>query len=266
MQSLRALAMVFLGVIALATPIRADDIVPIALHLTPGRYTRTEKLVHLVTFEMNKALRSLAGTRADDKIVLEDRARVLVISDANALSETETNSRRFGGDNPKDKTVKERTEQYSGAIAANAVRTPARAVLGDAGDGALDQLPDIALAPGQTWTFSRRIRTDRELGEGEMKYTDKLLRVETRNGHRIAVIEVVGVGRIATAKDLEAKGFKEATMDFHGTAEFDTTAGLPGVQHYTGKVRWGTTVMFTHIGIVFDDTYDAAPLEAKPQG
>jgi len=247
-------------VAALVFPARADDSVPIALHLTPGRYVTSEKLVHLVTFEMSKALKSMAAGKADDQTILEDRDVVMLVKTGNAVSETETNSRKFGGDKPKDTSVKVRTVQYDGTIAPDGIRTPPRDVLGDAGDGALDQLPDIPLSTGQVWTFSRQIHTDRELGEGPMTYTDKVARIEDRAGHRVAIIDVTGVGRISPAADMASHGFKSAEMNFSGTAEFDTTTGLPGVQHYTGKVRWTTVVMFAHIGVVFNDTYDAAPL------
>jgi hypothetical protein len=265
-RSLRAL-LVFFSCAAgmLAFPARADDAVPIALHLMPGRYAMTEKLVHLVTFDMSKTLKSMAAGRADDQTILESRDILMLVKDGNALSETETNTRTYGGDKPKSSEVKVRAVQYDGTIAADGIRTPPRDVLGDAGDGALDQLPDIPLAPGQSWTFSRNIRTDRELGEGSMTYLDKVDRVEERNGHRIAIISVTGNGQITPVKDMQSHGFRTSAMTFGGTAEFDTTTGLPGVQHYTGKVRWGTTVMFAHIGVIFNDTYDATPLQVKPQ-
>jgi hypothetical protein len=265
--SLRALAVFFAwAACALAFPARADDSVPIALHLTPGHYATSEKLVHLVIFDMSKTLKSMAGGRADDETILEERAVEMAVKDGNAVSETETNTRKYGGDKPKSSDVKVRTVQYDGTIAPDGIRTPPRDVLADAGDGALDQLPDIPLAPGQTWTFSRHIRTDRELGEGNMTYLDKVDRIEDRNGHRIAIISVTGTGLIAPVKDMQDHGFRASTMDLSGTAEFDTTTGLPGVQHYVGKVRWSTTVMFAHIGVIFNDTYDAAPLAVKPQG
>lgn len=261
--SLRAFVLVAFAAGAIAMPVLADDSASILLHLAPGHYQRTEKLVHLVKYQMSKTLKNMVGSRANDQTILEDRAQVLTLGDGGTLSETETNSRRFAGDHPKDPSTKVRTIQYEGKIAPNGTRTPARDVLEDAGDGALDQLPDVPLTPGQTWTFSRRIKTDRELGEGTMTYTDKLTSVQDRGGHRIATIAVNGVGRVLPASDMQAKGFKEATMTFSGTAEFDVTAGLPGVEHYTGTVTWGTKVMWTHIGVVFDDTYDATPLVIK---
>ena len=51
---------------------------------------------------------------------------------------------------------------------------PPQAMLEDAGDGALDQLPDIPLAPGQSWTFSRHVKAEREFGDGPMTYLDKV--------------------------------------------------------------------------------------------
>jgi hypothetical protein len=263
--SLRALLVLFsCAACALAFPARADDAVPIALHLTPGHYVTSEKLVHLVIFDMSKTLKSMAAGRADDQTVLETRDVEIVAKAGNAVSETDTDTRKYGGDKPKSSDVKVRTVQYDGTIAPDGIRTPPRDVLGDAGDGAIDQLPDIPLAPGQSWTFSRHILTDRELGDGNMTYLDKVDRVEDRNGHRIAIISVTGTGLIAPAKDLQSHGFRASTMDLTGTAEFDTTTGLPGVQHYTGKVRWSTTVMFAKIGVIFNDTYDAAPLATKP--
>jgi hypothetical protein len=264
--SLRALLIFFsCAACALAFPARADDAVPIALHLTPGHYAMNQKLVHLVVFDMSKTLKSMAGGRADDETILETRDVEIVAKTGNAISETETNTRKFGGEKPKSSEVKVRTVQYDGTIAPDGIRTPPRDVLADAGDGALDQLPDIPLAPGQQWTFSRHILTDRELGEGNMTYLDKVDRVEDRNGHRIAIISVTGTGLIAPAKDMQSHGFHSSTMDLSGTAEFDTTTGLPGVQHYAGKVRWSTTVMFAKIGVIFNDTYDATPLAPKPQ-
>jgi hypothetical protein len=263
--SLRALFVLFsCAACALAFPARADDAVPIALHLTPGHYVTSEKLVHLVIFDMSKTLKSMAGGRADDQTINETRDVEIIAKAGNAVSETETNTRKYGGDKPKSSDAKVRTVQYDGTIAPDGIRTPPRDVLADAGDGAIDQLPDIPLAPGQSWTFSRHILTDRELGDGNMTYLDKVDRVEDRNGHRIAIISVTGTGLIAPAKDMQSHGFRASTMDLTGTAEFDTTTGLPGVQHYTGKVRWSTTVMFAKIGVIFNDTYDAAPLAPKP--
>lgn len=264
-RSLRVLFFFMWGLIALGVPANADTAAPIALHFAPGRYVRTEKLVHLVTFDMSKTLKNMAGGRADDQTILEDRDQVFTVRAANAISLAETNTRHYGGQHPKDSSSKVRAAQYEGTIAPNGTLTPPRDVLEDPGDGALDQLPDIPLAPGQSWTFSRRVKAERELGEGPMTYLDKVERIEDRNGHRIAIISVTGTGQMVPAKDLQDRGFKPATMTLSGTAEFDTTAGLPGVQHYTAKVRWGTVVMFAHIGVILDDTYDASPVEAKPQ-
>jgi len=214
---------------------------------------------------MSKSLKAMAGGRADDQTILEERDQVLTVKAGNAIDIAETNTRRYGGDHPKESDNKVRTSTYDGTIAPNGVLTPPQAVLEDAGDGALDQLPDIPLAAGQTWTFSRHVKAERELGDGPMTYLDKVEKFEDRNGHRIAIISVTGNGTMKPAKDLQEHGFKNAAMELSGTAEFDTTTGLPGVQHYTAKVRWGTVVMFAHIGVVLTDTYDATPVEPKPQ-
>src|SRR5215469_13653033 len=139
------------SLVAASLPLRADDAVPIALRLTPGRYQRTQKLVHLVTFDMSKMLKSMAAGRADDQTILEDRNQVIVLKSPNQIDITETNTRRYGGDKPKQQGSKVRTTTYQGTIAPDGIMTPPQPVLEDPGDGALDQLPDIPLAPGQQW-------------------------------------------------------------------------------------------------------------------
>jgi hypothetical protein len=239
--------------------------VPIALHLTPGRYVRTQKLVHLVVFDIPKTYKSMAAGRADDETILEDRAQVLTLKEHGAITIAETNTRHFGGDHPKESGSKVRTSTYDGTIAPNGTLNPPQAVLEDAGDGALDQLPDIPLAPGQQWTFSRHVKVERDFAEGSMTYLDKVDKVEDRNGHKIAIITVTGTGPMTPNKEMLDHGFRAATMDLTGTAEFDTTAGLPGVQHYTAKVTWATKAMFLKVPVVLTDTYDATPVELKPQ-
>ncbi|MBV8081602.1 MAG: hypothetical protein JOY86_01315 [Candidatus Eremiobacteraeota bacterium] len=233
---------------------------PITLHLSPGHYWRTQKLVHLVQYDLAKVYKAMAHGQADDKTILENRDQVIVIKTGNAINVTETNTRQYGGEHPEP-GEKIRTVTYDGTIAPDGVLTPPQAVLEDAGDGALDQLPDIPLAPGQQWTFSRTVKAERDLGVGPMTYLDKVEKIEERNGHRIALIDVTGNGQMTPPKDMEARGFKAAPMDLTGTAEFDTTTGLPGVQHYAGKATWTTKVMGVHIGVIFDDTYDSAPLQ-----
>jgi hypothetical protein len=266
-QSLRAasVAVAIACMLAGERVARADDAIGISLHFAPGaHYQRTEKLVHFITYDISKTLKGLAGSRADDVTILEDRTRTLSMLDASGkIQVTAENTRRFGGANPKDKSVKQRTDKYEGTIWPNGVTRPASVALGDAGDGALDQLPDKPLAIGQTWTFQRPVKVDRELGQGTMTYTDKLARVEERGGHRIAIIEVAGTGRVDAAKDLQAKGFHTAPIALKGTAEFDTTTGLPGTQHYTADVEWMTHVIFAKVGVKFHDTYDATPWTVK---
>ena len=76
---------------------------------------------------------------------------------------------------------------------------------------------------------------------------------------RVAVIDVKGAGRADVVQDLKAKGFQTADMTLAGTAEFDLTSGTAGVQHYTAHTQWSTHVLWVHLGLIFDDTYDAAP-------
>jgi len=263
-RSLRALCLLG-GLLVLSMPARADDAVPIALHLTPGRYVRSQKLVHLVTFDIPKTYKAMAGGRADDQTILEDRDQVIVVKDGGAVDIAETNTRRFGGDHPKETDSKVRTSTWDGSIAPNGVMTPAQTILEDPGDGALDQLPDIPLSAGQQWTFSRHVKVERDFADGPMTYVDKVDHFEDRAGHRIAIINVTGTGPMMPNKDMLDHGFKAATMDLSGTAEFDTTAGLPGVQHYTAKVTWSTKAMFLKIPVTINDTYDATAVQLKPQ-
>jgi len=237
-----------------------------ALHFAPGaRYTRSEDVIHLVTYDINKTLRNLTGNRSNPVTILETRQRTLILNAPDNVKETETNTRRYAP-GAKDKAVIVRTVDYSGQLFPDGVRKPPPDALEDAGDGALDQLPDQPIHLGQSWSFTRPIKVERTLGQGTMTYTDKLDRIEERNGKRIAIIDVTGVGRIDTARDLQHKGFKTATMVLTGNADFDLTDGLPGAQHYAARVEWGTRIFFTHIGVIFDDTYDATPWTetAKP--
>ena len=258
-----ALASVALSIV----PAPASETVRIAWRLAPGsRFEETQKLKHVIAYDLNKTLRGLAGSRANDVIILEERKRSLTVgANSKNVEETAITTRRYGGDDPKDKSVKQRTDKFSGMMEPDGKRTPAATLLQDAGDGALYFLPDSEVVPGQSWTFAHRIRVESELGEGPMTYGEKLVRIDERAGHRIAVIQVDGSGRIDIAKDLRAKGFKTATMTLHGTAEFDLTAGVPGAQHYSGRVQWNTRVMFANVGVIFSDSYDAEPWTAAPQ-
>jgi len=236
-----------------------------ALRFVPGvRYTRSENVIHLVTYDLNKTLRNLTGSRSNPVTILETRRRILILSPPDAIKETETNTRRYAP-GAKDKSVIVRTVDYAGQLAPDGVRKPPLDALEDAGDGALDQLPDQPLFVGQAWSFSRPIRVERTLGQGTMLYTDTLDRIEQRAGKRVAIIAVTGIGRVDVARDLQRKGFKTATMALTGNAEFNLTDGLPGAQHYAARVEWGTRILFTHIGVIFDDTYDATPWISVPK-
>jgi len=222
-------------------------------------------MVHLVTYDMSKTLHQLTGSRSNPVTIDETRNQTLRMTDSGgAYKENEKDTRRYA-EGAKDKSVVVRQADASGTLAPNGDRNPAPASLGDPGDGLLDQLPgDIAV--GQTWSFTRAIKVDRTLGQGTMTYTDKLDRIETRNGHRIAIVDVTGAGRVDVASDLQAKGFHTAPMQLTGSAEFDITDGLPGKQHCTAHVEWVTRILFTRIGVTFDDTYDATPwtVSTKP--
>ena len=231
-----ALACALVSCAAAAMSAPADGPVRLALHLTPNaHFTFARTAVHVVSYDMNHTLLSLLGSRA-----------------------APTTLRRFGGTNPKDKSVVTRHDRYDGAMTGSGVRTPAVERLSDAGDGALDELPATALRVGQTWTFSRPVNLDRSLAEGTMTYTDTLTGLTVRNGHQIAAIAVSGAGVAQPASDLQAKGFHPSTYALHGSAEFDVTTGLPGSQHYDAQVEWVAHVMFSKIGLKFADTYDSS--------
>jgi hypothetical protein len=242
---------------AIAAP--SDEPVRLALHLVPNAHvTFARTAVHLVSYDMNHTLLSLLGSRAAPTTLIDTRTAIFEVSqDGTHIKEDATTVRRFGGTNPKDKSVVTRHDRYDGAIAASGVRAPAVSRLSDAGDGALDELPAAPLRVGQTWTFSRPVSLDRSLAEGTMTYTDTLTSLSVRNGHQIAAITVNGTGVAQPASDLVAKGFHSSTYSLHGTADFDVTAGTPGTQHYDGQVEWVAHVMFSRIGLKFVDTYDS---------
>jgi hypothetical protein len=242
---------------AIAAP--SDEPVRFALHLAPDSHvTYVRTAVHLVSYDMNHTLLSLLGSRAAPTTLVDTRTAIIDVShDGAHIKEDATTVRRYGGTDPKDKSVVTRHDRYDGTIAATGVRTPAVERLGDAGDGALDELPAAPLHVGQTWSFSRPVSLDRSLAEGTMTYTDTLTSLSVRNGHQIAAITVSGTGIAQPASDLVAKGFHQSTYTLHGTADFDVTAGAPGTQHYDAQVEWVAHVMFSKIGIKFVDTYDS---------
>jgi hypothetical protein len=259
-SKLTALACALLSCTASAKAAPADDAVQLALHTAPNtRVTVARTAVHVVSYDMNHTLMSLLGNRVAPTTLIDSRTATIDVSaDGARIVEDATVLRRFGGTDPKDKSVVTRHDHYAGSLSHDGVRTPAVARLGDAGDGALDQLPATPLRVGQTWTFSRPIGIDRTLGDGTMTYTDTLAGLADRNGHRIASITVAGVCVAQPAADLQAKGFHPSSYTLHGSAEFDVTSGTPGVQHYDGQVEWIAHVMFSKIGIKFADTYDSS--------
>jgi hypothetical protein len=255
-----AIAIAFvIGAAAPSPSVQAANTVRLALHLAPNTHiTASRTITHVVSYQMNHTLMSLLGSRAAPTTLVDDRSAAIDVgADGTHVSIDDTSLRHFGGASPKDKSTITRQEKYVGQVASDAVRTPPQASLADAGDGALDQLPKDPVAVGATWTFSRVVLLDRSLAQATMTYTDTLKSLDQRAGHTIATITVTGTGMAQPASDLEAKGFKQSTFTFTGTAEFDVTAGLPGVQSYTAHVEWTAHPMFTRISIDFADTFAA---------
>ena len=249
---------------AAPVPVQTAEPASLAWHIVPSAHYATDvQMTHVNSFDMNGMLRKLMGSRADTTTIIEQRAIALAAGEKGKVDISTVDIRRYGGDHPKDPSSVRRTSAYAGSIAANGSLTPSNEPLTDAGDGGLAELPSSPIAVGQSWTFARKILVEREIGQGSMNYTDTLTRVDTRAGHRIAVIAVKGAGRVDVFQDLQAKGFHTADMTLSGTAEFDLTSGLPGVQHYTAHIEWTSRPMGVHIGVVFDDTYDAAAWTSK---
>lgn len=242
----------------------ASTAVMLAWHLSENsRYTSEIRMTHVVTNEIPGVYKALVGSKGDPVTILEDRT-IQANAGANAaLDESVSDSRRYAGPQAaKDPSVVTRPSRYSGTIAPDGALAPDDEPLVDAGDGALARLPDAPIQPGQSWSFTRSFLIDRDLGQGTMTYTDTLVRVDLRGGHAIAVIDVKAAGRADVAADLRAKGYQTSAIALAGTAEFDATSGLPGVQHYVGHAEWGTHVLWVKLGLAFDDTYDAAPWAA----
>ncbi|MBC5804763.1 MAG: hypothetical protein ACR2KS_08280 [Candidatus Eremiobacter antarcticus] len=263
------------------------------------QYVAQSNASRTVSYQMNGVLRRLAGSRADPVTILEQRNRTLdARSNGDGVYVAEVILRRYGGEHPKDASVKKRShrelvpaqaasrfspvgfscgsqDEEAGAspspaatstqAAAAAYVTCAAAKDGqaqlyeDPGDAALAEFPAGPIKVGDSWTFSRRSRLERELAAGEVTYVDRLVRVEQRGDHRIAVLDVQATGRMDVVKDLQARGFKTATMAFKGIAEFDATSGVPQHQHYTGSTQWNTAILGAHLGLSIDETYDATP-------
>jgi hypothetical protein len=236
----------------------------LAWRLAPSsRYEAVVHMTHVIANDLGGIYKKLAGSKADPVTILEDRTTDLSTVSAGAVDAATVDVRHFGGLQAKDASSVRRTAEYKGTIGLDGKRSPSDEPLVDAGEGALAEFPDGPLAIGQSWTFTRAVLIDRDLGQASITYTDTLERVDTRANHLIAVIAVKGAGKADTASDLKAKGFAPADMTLAGTAEFDETAGLPGAQHYTAHVQWNTHVLWVHLGLVFDDTYDATPWSLK---
>lgn len=227
------------------------------------RYTDVVHMTHVIANDLSGIYKKLAGSKADPVTILEDRTADFTASANGGVDASVLDVRHYGGLQSKDTSVMKRTTSYKGTIAASGRLTPTDEPLYDVGAGPLSEFPAMPVAVGQSWTLTRDILVDRDLGHGSMTYTDTLDRIETRGTHKVAIIGVKGAGKVDVAPDLAAKGFKTADISLDGTAEFDATTGLPGVQHYTAHVQWNTHVLWVHLGLVFDDTFDAAGWTAK---
>lgn len=261
----RAIAAAAFSIALLAKPCGAADEAPhIAWHLDPSmQYSADVHMTHVIANDLNGVYRKLAGSKADPVTILDDRTIVVTTGRNGAVDTATVDIRHYGGLQAKDTSSIRRTAEYKGTIAPNGKRTPTDEPLFDAGDGPLSEMPDGPVNVGQTWTFARDVLVDRDLGHGSMTYTDTLERIDVRGSDRFAVITVKGAGRVEVAPDLKQKGFQTADMTLAGTAEFDLTTGLPGTQHYTAHAVWNTHVLWVHLGLVFDDTYDAPPWTLK---
>lgn len=297
--------MLALALVAVANVPSQD--VTLAWHLpaVSQQYVAQSIASRTVSYQMNGVLRRLAGSRADPVTILEQRTRTLdVRSDRDGVYVAEVIVRRYGGDHPKDASVKKRSHRElvpaqaasrfspvgfscgsqdqddsasptpapsstQAAAAAFATCPPAKdgqaQLYEDPGDAALAEFPAGPIKIGDSWTFSRRSRLERELAAGEVTYVDRLVRFEQRGDHRIAIVDVQATGRMDVVKDLQARGFKTATMAFKGTAEFDATSGVPQHQHYTGSTQWNTAILGAHLGLSIDETYDATPWAIQSQ-
>lgn len=227
------------------------------------RYTDEVHMTHVIANDLNGIYKKLAGSKADPVTILEDRTTEFGAGQGGSVDGSILDVRHYGGLQSKDTSIMKRTSTYKGTIAATGHRTPTDEPLYDVGEGPLSDFPAMPVAVGQSWTLTRNVLVDRDLGHGTMTYTDTLEKIDLRQGHRIAVIAVKGAGRVDVAPDLTAKGFKTSDIALTGTAEFDTTTGLPGVQHYTAHAQWNTRVMWIHLGLIFDDTFDALAWSAK---
>lgn len=252
-----------------------------------ARWTGLSTVNVTVTYAMSSVLKAMAGHRADPVYVIEERTRTF--SAGTAPGEIDINdqfSRKHGGTNPTDTTVKTRTRKQilqndaSGQTGLEPYLCKAEPPLNDTdpdpktfaacspavpiesrryedpGDAALDQLPAGPVAPGASWTFTRAVIVGREFASGTITYVDTLQRIDQRSRHQIAVIDVAGTGRVDLAPDLQARGFHTGTMTFAGTGEFDLTAGSPGTQHYTGHADWHASILGANIGLALDEVYE----------
>ncbi len=253
----------------------------------------SESISRNVHYAMNATLMKLAGSRADPTIILEDRTQTIAgVANDPCLTIQESDARRYGGDHPKSSSVVHRVAQlafdpdagghlgllpplnaFESAPQGNGTPSPTpqpsrscstatslqASMYADVGDAALSELPPQNLKPGDSWTFSRRVRVDRELASGSMTYVDRVQRIDLRGGHHVAVLQVLGNGRMDVVPDLQQRGFHTADMTLTGSAEFDVEAGLPLQQQYAAHVEWEARILGVPIGLIVDESYSAAP-------
>jgi hypothetical protein len=266
-QGMRRVLCAALLIALFSAPLPGAALAPdehILWRLAPStHYSADVQMTHLIRNDLGGVLKKLAGTKADPVTILENRTVDVTAGTGGAVDVSILDVRRYGGDKPRSTDVMRRTAQYRASIGPDGKRVPSGEPLVDAGEGGLAEVPSTAVAPGQSWTFTRNVLVDRDLGQGAVTYTDTLSRIDTRAGHRIAVIDVKGKGRVDVAQDLKAKGFQTTDMTLAGSAEFDLTTGLPGAQHYTAHAQWNAKVLWVHIGLIFDDTYDASAWTVK---
>jgi hypothetical protein len=284
-------AFVMLLGLAGASPAPPADQVRIVWHAPAkdSQFVGLSTVQYNATFPMPGWLRAAAGHRADPVYVVEDRTRTYTTPQGDdVVFVDDAFARHHGGPSNTDTTVKRRSRKQivpfdtSGRYGyepflckdepplndANPNPTefskcstddPTDRRFEDPGDAALAEFPAGSVEIGQSWTFSRKVAVGREQGSGTMDYVDTLQRIDERGRQRIAVIDVSASARITPPADEQSKGFHTATMTFGGTAEFDLGQGTPGVQHYTGRVEWHTSLMGVSVGEILDEIYDAKP-------
>src|SRR5690348_11960642 len=159
----------------------ADEPVRFEWHLDPSaRYSADVHMTHVIANDLNGIYKKLAGSKADPVTILEDRTIDVTTGPSADVDCEIADVRHYGGLQQSNTQSVRRMSSYKGTIAQDGQRTPTDDPLVDAGDGVLTQLPAGPVSIGQTWTFTRQILVDRDLGHGSMTYTETLTRVDAR--------------------------------------------------------------------------------------